>query len=86
MRAERLHTLPLDEARERAAVDAQNAPNAHRLETAVVDEPPDRLGMHAEAIGDVTHAIERAGVDVRSHSPNVTQPRAAHMGRSAHCG
>ena|GEM_PF-5508956 len=86
MRADRLHALPVDETRERAAVDAQDAPHAHRIEPAVVDESPDRLGMDAEAVGDITHAVERADIDIVSHMRNVTQPHPAHMGQSAHCG
>jgi hypothetical protein len=83
--AERLYALPFDEPFDCPAIDAQDATHAHRVEAAVVDQAPDRLGMNTEPIGDIANAVERPGVDVRRHTCNLTQPQAPRMGRSAHC-
>lgn len=50
--------LPLEETIELGAADAQEASDPHALEPAVVDEAPDRLRVHAEAVGDLAHAHE----------------------------
>jgi hypothetical protein len=45
-------------------VHAQDAADAHGVETAVVDEAPDRLRVHAELSGDLAHAVQ-AGMRLR---------------------
>jgi hypothetical protein len=44
----RLDALPREEAVDCLAVYAQHASDSHRVETAVMDQAPNRLGMHAE--------------------------------------
>jgi hypothetical protein len=39
-------------------MDAQNAADTHRIESTIVDQPPDRLGMHAELIRHLAYADE----------------------------
>jgi hypothetical protein len=46
-------------------VHAQDATDTNRVEAAVVDETPDRLGMHAELPGDLPNAVERIGLSLR---------------------
>jgi hypothetical protein len=40
-------------------VHAQNAPDTDRVETAVMDETPNRLGMHPELSRDFANAVQR---------------------------
>ena len=54
----RLHALAREKPIDRVAVDAQHTSDAHGVEPAVVNQPPDRLGMDTELIGDVTDADE----------------------------
>ena len=81
----RLDALPRDEAGERLPIDAQHAPDPNGLEAAVVDQPPHRLRVHAQAVGDLPNAVETCGVDVE-HTLNVAQVCGVCMGRTAYCG
>jgi hypothetical protein len=40
------------------AMNAEHAADAHRIEPPVVDQPPDRLRMHAELIRHLANADE----------------------------
>jgi hypothetical protein len=40
------------------AVHAEDAADAHRIEPPIVDQPPDRLGMHAELVRYLANADE----------------------------
>ena len=51
-----LHALARKKAVDRFAMDAQDPANAHRIESAVVDQPPDRLRMHAKLIRRLAYA------------------------------
>jgi hypothetical protein len=53
-----LHALPRQKAVDRFAMDAQDAADAHCIEPTVVDQPPDRLRMHAELIRHLAYADE----------------------------
>ena len=48
METRRLDALPREEAVDCPTVNAQHASDAHRIETSVVDQTPNRLGMYAE--------------------------------------
>jgi hypothetical protein len=51
-------------------VDAQNASDAHGVETAVVDQTTDRLRMHTELRRNLSDADETAGLSAyRRHNP-----------------
>lgn len=80
----RLDALPRDEAGERLPVDPQHAAHPDGLEAAVVDQPPHRFRVHAEAIGDLSHAVETCGVNVE-HTINVAQVCGLRMGQTAYC-
>jgi hypothetical protein len=54
----RLHTLAREKLLNRFAVHPQDATDAYGIETTVVNETPDRLGMHAELVGDFANADE----------------------------
>jgi len=43
-----LHSLPREKAVDRLAMDAQDPADSHRIESTVVDQPPDGLGMDAQ--------------------------------------
>jgi hypothetical protein len=67
-----LETRGLDAlAREKAvdgfAVNAQHAADAHGVEPPVVNQAPNRLGMHSELIRDFTNADEPIRLLLRSH-------------------
>jgi hypothetical protein len=49
-------------------MDAQDAADTHRIESTVVDQPPDRLGMHAELIRHLTYAHEPGISACKGHS------------------
>jgi hypothetical protein len=67
-----LDALASEEAVDRLTVDAQNASDAHGVEAAVVDQTPDRLGVHAELGRDLSDADETAaGLSAyRRHNPS----------------
>jgi hypothetical protein len=48
--------LQREKAVDRFAVNAEDAADAHRIEPPVVDQPADRLGMHAELIRHLANA------------------------------
>ena len=48
-----------------------------------MDQPPHRLGVHAEAVGDLPDAVEACGVDVE-HALNVAEVCGLCMGRTAY--
>jgi len=54
----RLDPLPREKAVDRVAMNAEDAADAHRVEPAVVDQPPDGLGVHAELIRYLANADE----------------------------
>jgi hypothetical protein len=43
---------------DRIPVDAEDATDTHCIESAVVDQAPDRLRVHAELVRDFAHADE----------------------------
>ena len=57
--ARRLDPLAHEEPVDGALVDAQDPSDADGVETAVVDQPPDRLRMHAELARNFADAVER---------------------------
>ena len=79
----RLDALAGDDARKGEPVDAQHTPDTDRFEPAVVNQAPDRLGVHAEPVCDLADAVETFGVDVE-HALNVAQACGLCMGRTAY--
>ena len=57
-----LHALTREKTVDGFAMNAQHAPDAHGVEPPVVNQTPNRLGMHAELIGDLTNADEPIGL------------------------
>jgi len=53
-----LHTLKREKAIDRVTMNAQHAAHAHSVQTAVVNQAPDRLRMDAELVRDLTNADE----------------------------
>jgi hypothetical protein len=49
-------------------MDAQDAANTHRIESTIMDQPSDRLGMHAELIRHLAYADEPGISACRGHS------------------
>jgi hypothetical protein len=47
----------------------QNSTDTNSIETAVVNQPPNRLGMDAELPGDFADAVEAVGLRVDGHGP-----------------
>jgi hypothetical protein len=54
----RLHTLAREKAVDRVAMNTEDAADAHRIEPAAVDQPPDGLGVHAQLIRYLANADE----------------------------
>jgi hypothetical protein len=50
--------LPREEAVDGFAVNAQDASNADSVEPAVMDQPPNRLGVNTKLVGDLANADE----------------------------
>jgi hypothetical protein len=48
--------LPRKEAVDRFPMHAKDTADTDRIESSVVDQPPDRLRVHAELIRDVANA------------------------------
>jgi len=48
-------------------MDAQDAADTHRIESTVVDQPPDRLRMHAELFRHLAYADEPGISACRRH-------------------
>jgi hypothetical protein len=61
----RLHALPREKAVDRLTVNTQNASHTHSIEPAVVNQAPNRFGMDAELVGNVTNADEGVGLLLR---------------------
>jgi hypothetical protein len=49
-------------------MDAQDAAHTYRIEATVVDQPPDRLRVHAELIRHLAYADEPGISACRGHS------------------
>jgi len=64
----RLHALTRKKAVDRFAMDAQDAADTHRIESTVVDQPPDRLRVHTELIRHLAYADEPGISACRGHS------------------
>src|SRR3954447_20910631 len=72
----RLHALPRQKGVDRSAMDSQHTSNSHCIETAVVDQSPNRLGMDAQLIRHVTDADEiRLSVSGRHRTPTYSRNR-----------
>ena len=69
-----LHALAREKAIDGLAVNAQHAAHAHCVETAVVDQPADRLGMDAELVRNLANAHENRISAARRHA--VCKPSA----------
>lgn len=70
MKTRRLHALARKEAFDRLAMHAKNAADSNGIESSVVDQTPDGLGMHAELIRHLTDADETRRLFVcRRHDP-----------------
>jgi hypothetical protein len=52
----RLHALTRKEAVDGVSMDAEDAADTHRIQPSVVDQPPNRLGMHPELIRNLANA------------------------------
>jgi hypothetical protein len=63
-----LHALTREKAIDSLAMNAQHTADTHGVETAVVDEAPDRLGMHTELICDLANADETGISAFRRHA------------------
>jgi len=63
-----LHALAREKAIDSLAMNAQHTADTHGVETAVVDEAPDRLGMHTELICDLANADETGISAFRRHA------------------
>jgi hypothetical protein len=84
--ARRLDALPREKAVDGLLVHAEDTTHADRVETSIVNQAADRLGMDAELSGDLADAIEsvRLGVDRRHDSLQALHAAAARArGRSA---
>jgi phage gp46-like protein len=53
-----LHTLPREKGVDRFTMDAEDAADTNGIEPAVMDQPPDSLGVHAELIRYLANADE----------------------------
>jgi hypothetical protein len=60
----RLDALTREKAVDGRPVNTKDASDADCIEPAVVNQPPDRLGMHAELIRDFTDTHEAYGIFV----------------------
>lgn len=85
MKTRRLHALAREEAVDGLAVNAEDPPHANRVQPAVVNEPTDRLGMHAELTGDLADADQPGwlALDRRHNPPSLSGRKAQRMGRTA---
>jgi len=54
----RFDALPRKKVLDRFPVNAEDAADTHRIQPPVVDQPPDRLRMHAELIRNLANADE----------------------------
>jgi hypothetical protein len=76
----RLDALPRKKAVDRLTMNAEDAADAHGIEPAVVDQPPDGLRMHAKLIRHLANADEPGlsayGRHDRCEALQVLRPRA----------
>ena len=49
-------------------MDTQDAADTHRIESTIMDQPPDGLGMHTELIRHLAYADEPGILACRGHS------------------
>jgi hypothetical protein len=63
------HALTRKKAVDGLAMDAKDAADTHCVQTAVVDQAPDRLRMDAELVSDLTNADETRISACRGHVP-----------------
>jgi phage gp46-like protein len=61
----RLHALAREKTLDRITMDAQDAPDAHRVEAAVVDQAPNCFRVDAELVGNVADADEAVRLLIR---------------------
>jgi hypothetical protein len=52
------HALPRKKVVDRLSVNAEDAADPNRIQSPVVDQPPDRLRVHAELIRNLANADE----------------------------
>ena len=75
-----LDTLPRKKAVDRAAMNAEDTADTHRIEPAVVDQSPDGLRMHAQLVRHFANADEPWLSACRRHDHcealQVLRPRA----------
>jgi hypothetical protein len=64
----RLDALTREEALDRVTVDAQHTADAHRIQTAVVNQTPNRFRMDAELVRYFTNADECIGLSTCGHA------------------
>jgi len=65
------HTLECEKAIDGLAMNAEDAAHAYGVEPSVVDESPNRLGVHAELRSDLTDADEISGLSLYGrHNPS----------------
>ena len=62
--AGRLDSLPREEAVDGVLVDAENSPDADRVETAVVDQASNRLRVDTQLPRDFADAVQAVGLGV----------------------
>jgi hypothetical protein len=70
-----LDALPCEESVDGLAVYAEHTADTHRVETAVMNQTPDRLGMHAELRRNLADADEtlRLSAYGRHNPPEASQ-------------
>jgi hypothetical protein len=64
-------------------MDAEDAADAHGIESTVVDQPPDRLRMHAELIRHLAYADEPGISACRRHAGEASQVPPSRAGLRA---
>jgi hypothetical protein len=69
LKTRRLDALPREEAVDCLAVDTQHASDSYRVEPAVMDQAPNRLGMHAELRRNLADADETGLSTYGRHNP-----------------
>jgi hypothetical protein len=80
----RLHALTREEAVDRFSMDAKDTPDAHRIQSPIVNQAPNRLRVHTELICNLAHAHE-AGISVSGrhhHRPSLARSPVRRISRS----
>jgi hypothetical protein len=74
--------LPRKKAVDRFAVNAEDAADAHGIQSPVVDQPPDRLRVHAELIRNLANADEPGFFASCRHGcgPSLARSSASRIG------